>query len=253
MKIQIASDLHTEFMGKHDWEDLLQDEFPGNADTLILAGDICSLKFVDQVRNTLGAFCERYKNVIYVKGNHEYYGITPTDAHHVLGAVQNELYNLYVLQNHSIILDGQQFYGGTLWFPDNIRNKYNKQYLNDFNLIKNFEPWVYEQAENFITMGRGQIDKNTIVVSHHLPSYLSVDPRYAGSALNNFFVNDVEYLFTSHRPKLWVHGHTHIACDYTQIDTRVICNPRGYPHERNEELPKVYYETGSIISPEKVV
>jgi predicted phosphodiesterase len=32
-------------------------------------------------------------------------------------------------------------------------------------------------------------------------------------------------------PKLIVHGHTHDPCDYMIGETRVICNPRGYPAE----------------------
>ncbi len=33
--------------------------------------------------------------------------------------------------------------------------------------------------------------------------------------------------------KLWVHGHIHKQSDYKIKDTRIICNPRGYPDEPN--------------------
>ena len=33
------------------------------------------------------------------------------------------------------------------------------------------------------------------------------------------------------RAALWIHGHTHTAFDYDVRGTRVVCNPRGYPHE----------------------
>ena len=32
--------------------------------------------------------------------------------------------------------------------------------------------------------------------------------------------------------RLWLHGHTHSARDYVIGTTRVVCNPRGYPHEK---------------------
>jgi predicted phosphodiesterase len=31
---------------------------------------------------------------------------------------------------------------------------------------------------------------------------------------------------------VWIHGHTHTPCQYVVGDTRVICNPIGYPRER---------------------
>jgi hypothetical protein len=35
------------------------------------------------------------------------------------------------------------------------------------------------------------------------------------------------------RAALWIHGHVHTAQDYRLGETRVLCNPRGYPVENN--------------------
>ena len=45
-------------------------------------------------------------------------------------------------------------------------------------------------------------------------------------------------------PKLIVHGHTHRRMDYMLGDTRVICNPRGYPGENEwyKNYQPVYVE-----------
>ena len=231
MKIQIASDLHLEFLSKAGQDGLI-DNFDGKADILVLAGDIVSLKNIYTVRDTFAAFCDKYKHVVFVLGNHEYYGTSVSAAHTVLGAACNEFYNLHVLRNNSEIIEEQKFFGGSLWFNDNPRNKPIKKNLNDFNLIKDFEPWVYNEAREFVEQASLHIDDKTIVVSHHLPSYLSVAPKFAGSDFNNFFVNDVEHLIHSYNPKLWIHGHTHIGIDYKVRDTRVVCNPLGYPGER---------------------
>ena len=33
------------------------------------------------------------------------------------------------------------------------------------------------------------------------------------------------------RTALWIHGHTHRCVDVAVRGTRVVSNPRGYPHE----------------------
>ena len=236
-RIQVASDLHWEFLNSQQ-SLALKDSFTGDADILVLAGDIVPLKFVDQVRDVLGWFCERYDDVVYVTGNHEYYGTDVESARLVLGAVRNELHNLHVLNNGIANVQGQKFYGGTMWFPDILGNDIIKPMLNDFALIKGFEPWCYRLNDEFRSEGLRLIDNDTIVVSHHLPLYDSVDPRYRTGnkndiSLNRFFVSDELHIIAELQPKLWIHGHTHHACDYTIGETRVICNPRGYPREKS--------------------
>ena len=55
---------------------------------------------------------------------------------------------------------------------------------------------------------------------------------YAESPINRFFVSDETPLILDKKPRLWVHGHTHLTCDYMLGETRVVCNPHGYPKER---------------------
>ena len=45
-------------------------------------------------------------------------------------------------------------------------------------------------------------------------------------------------------PRLWIHGHTHGSKDYMLGDTRVICNPGGYPHrwENPNFIPRLIVE-----------
>lgn len=90
-----------------------------------------------------------------------------------------------------------------------------------------------------------------VVLTHHAPSFKSIHRRYATSLVTCAFVTDLERLM---RPPvvLWLHGHTHAACDYevtigsdtdgngngsgTDADTkhtvRVVNNPLGYREER---------------------
>jgi hypothetical protein len=77
--------------------------------------------------------------------------------------------------------------------------------------------------------------KLLVVVTHHAPCARSmmfgsdwvgehlfqpVDPAYA-SYLDHLMDGE-------DAPVLWIHGHTHIAVDYTEGHTRVLSNPKGY-------------------------
>lgn len=44
-------------------------------------------------------------------------------------------------------------------------------------------------------------------------------------------------------PELWIHGHTHVPCDYELLDTRIVCNPRGYPGEKHDSR----FQAGLIV------
>ncbi len=71
----------------------------------------------------------------------------------------------------------------------------------------------------------------TVVVTHHLPALTSVAKRYANDPLNPAFASRLEDVIEKYRPELWIHGHTHVPCDYELFDTRIVCNPGGYPGE----------------------
>jgi UDP-2,3-diacylglucosamine pyrophosphatase LpxH len=207
------------------------DELEQVADTLILAGDITTLHFLDQMRDAFRPFCELWREVIYVPGNHEYYGESPSHCENLLKTLLNEYSNLYWLRPNQPPLDirGTTFWGGTMWFPDGPNNGVLAHNLNDFEMIKKFVPWVY-QENTFFRECYGQ-HRADVVVTHHLPSQKSVAERFKNDALNIFFVSDMEKKMNIWQPKLWVHGHIHSPADYKLGDMRVVCNPRGYPLE----------------------
>ncbi|MFQ6005988.1 MAG: hypothetical protein ACE5OQ_10840, partial [Woeseia sp.] len=84
----------------------------------------------------------------------------------------------------------------------------------------------------------------TVVVTHHLPATPSIASRYRNDPLNPAFASRLEDVIETYRPDLWVHGHTHVACDYEIHGTRVVCNPRGYPTESSDRgfLPELVVE-----------
>ena len=109
---------------------------------------------------------------------------------------------------------------------------------SDFSIIRDFEPWVYQQNAAFEEMLATEVTAEDVVVTHHLPSVESVPPRFMGSNMNAFFVCDMTAYIHRGRPKLWIHGHTHDSFDYRVNGTRVICNPRGYAKDGVNENPR---------------
>jgi hypothetical protein len=69
-----------------------------------------------------------------------------------------------------------------------------------------------------------------VVVSHHAPTVLSVDPAYKDDHLmNGAYYSDLsELIMDNPQIKTWCHGHMHNFTDYMMGSTRVLANPRGY-------------------------
>lgn len=232
IKAQILSDLHFEFHADFG-RSFVKSLDPSNVDVLILAGDLSSLNIL---ANSLYLVCEHFKHVVYVPGNHEYYGApAKRDVEDIINHVAKYYKNFHPLKVNEVIeISGQRFIGCTLWFAFDQLNTMFKHCLSDFEQIKDFEDWVYKdnvRSQNWLAQ---HVKPDDIVITHHLPSFKSVADEFKNSNLNRFFVCDMERTIAFNRPKLWVHGHTHRSCDYTFIDTRVICNPLGYVgHDEN--------------------
>lgn len=239
MKILPISDIHLEFGGTAD--ELV--ETLADADVCVIAGDFTMARFLDTLRADLKPFSEKYDQVIYVAGNHEYYKGEVEEVSKMLAVACQEYSNVHLLRpDHPLVYKDQRFIGGTMWFPQGPNTWLGPKLLNDYRMIKNFTPWVYDQNTLFRAMLKEELTSTDIVVTHHLPSMNSVAPQYQREVSNIFFVSNQAMDINYRQPKLWIHGHTHEACDYKLGDTRVICNPKGYPYEGKPFNPKLIVE-----------
>jgi Icc-related predicted phosphoesterase len=248
MNLLLVSDLHTEFY--RDPLPVVRKAVPpawtpGNLDFLALVGDIVvpSRQSAGHVRQIFEYLGQRARHVLYVEGNHEYYGCE--SASDVEESLRSSLpANCHWLSNSEATIDGVHFFGGTLWFNNaDQMDFYHQQYLNDFSQIGGFTDWVYERSRHFTEQALVIVRPETVVLSHHLPHPKSTAEQYKNSTLNRFFTCDQTQVITEKQPRLWVHGHTHLPCDYALGGTRVICNPYGYPQERGSaEYPQVVVE-----------
>lgn len=257
MKIRIISDIHLEFM-KVDEIDvpLILPVLPDDKETvLILAGDIGLIKKPNGIRVFFENIQHRFKKILYVLGNHEYYGgsfISSVTAHSSLC----DDYGIVLMENKSIVIDGIKFIGATLWTNFNNDNPNDKivaqLYMNDFRVIRTGDKIqtpadTYARkltpADTVIThtkslkyiVGELKTDLKTVVITHHAPSYSSIHDRYKGSNINHAYYSNLdEIMYQDYSPVLWVHGHMHDSFDYKIHNTRVIVNPRGYhPSDTN--------------------
>jgi Icc-related predicted phosphoesterase len=229
LKIQLISDLHLEFHRDHGREFI--SELPVVGDVLVIAGDMCPiLDGTDTWRSAMVALLEKFPHVVYVPGNHDYFGSSFAAVGDFLPMFARGR-NMSVLVNQRRIIQGVPFIGTTLWYGAETHgmlscDAYNiadSQLIHPMNML----------GREFLA---AEVQADDVVVTHHLPSYGSVAPQFVGSDLNVFFVSDCEDIISARRPQLWLHGHTHTSCDHVVCDTRVVCNPHGYPSERRSEF-----------------
>lgn len=243
MKLYILSDLHLEFS--------TFEPFETDADVIVLAGDIG--KRANGISWARSAFPE--KEIIYVPGNHEFYGSQCFEVLAEMRAAAQEN-GVHLLDDGEVVIDSPskqnsvRFLGCTLWtdfllFGGDMKEQSmmaGQRGLNDFRLIREgnerFSPVrsVELHEQSLVWMKRIleiPFDGKTVVVTHHLPSAQSVAERFKDSMLTACFASELNYLFG--KMDLWIHGHTHDNMDYISNGTRVICNPRGYVTYRGAE------------------
>lgn len=231
MRLQLLSDTHLEFH-QDEGQAFIESLDPAGVDVLILAGDICLHR---QISKSLNLFASKYPRVIYVPGNHEFYDSSLQEVYAFLSNLN--IPNLSILDNSSIELEGHRFLGSTLWFPNDVDNFLYKQNMADFHYINNFSTSVYDKSQESRDYFNNNISKGDIIITHHLPSYQSVHPKFKNSQLNRFFVYPLDDIILEEKPALWFHGHTHSSLDYQLGETRVVCNPFGYAgHELNPDF-----------------
>lgn len=227
MRVHVLSDLHIEFSGFEPEVD--------DADLVVLAGDIHTL--TRGVRWANEAFsCE----VIYVFGNHEFYGghfeRTLEKARECASP------HVHVLENESLIRNGVRFLGTTNWTDftltgDPVAASFTAwREMNDFKKIRVGDSYRKLRPADVIQRNRIAHDwlkrelakpfnGKTIVISHHAPLACLVGEDHLSAA----YANEWPELVT--KADFWIFGHTHESIDAEFYECRVISNPRGYPNE----------------------
>lgn len=243
MKLNILSDLHLS-CGALDIPRT-------DADVVILAGDIA------RPREAVAWARGFDRPVLYVPGNHEFYGGS-------LSGTLRELRRLcagshiQLLDGDEVFIGGVRFLGTTLWTDFGLFGQGGQRsqamqeaqkFIRDFQKIQVSDLpgqlFTPDDCAALCLANASWLEQRlavahtgpTVVITHHAPSRQSIHPRFAGSALNACFVSDLDRLTDIGRAQLWIHGHTHDSFDYRIEGTRVVCNPRGYSRDGVNENP----------------
>lgn len=244
MLVRVLSDLHNDAC--------LRDVVTCPTDsetTLVLPGDVDTAKSTNRYGEFLERHSKRFKYVILICGNHEYWGSSILQAPQKIRDMIKDLglTNVFFLERESVVLEGVAFIGATLWTY--MRNPLTliqvQAGMTDYRKIRigpTEMPWkrkllaqdtcsLHIQSRNYIfeeiKAQKAQGNK-VFVVTHHAPSAHSLSPKFPGDPLNPAYYSDMDMEIEDAAPDYWAHGHIHWASEYKIGNCTVICNPRGY-------------------------
>jgi predicted phosphodiesterase len=244
--LHVLSDLHLE------QEPLALPQL--EADVVVLAGDVATgAKGIEWAQGWADG-----RPVLYVAGNHEFYG-------HACPGLLEQLRRtaagsaLRVLENEETIIGGARFLGCTLWTDFDFDGPERRvesmrlceRVVNDYKLIA-FDPdnrtLGADDTRTLHLASRRWLEQRlahphdgpTVVITHHAPLIRSRPRSAMWRALAGAFASDLTQLMGGDRVDLWIFGHTHRAANLDVRGTRVVSNPRGYPHEPVVEFDPEY-------------
>lgn len=245
---RLLSDTHMELTRKNF---VRIPALPDDKETvLILAGDIGTWK---QATSWMFDIKDQFKHIVYVAGNHEYYGqevaLVQRHIHQRLSAHDN----LHFLENAYLELDDCLILGATLWTDigdyDEGAIAVCAKYMNDYKCINIGTPEDKRvlQPQDTINMHKQSLDyfeqvidsasKPVVIVTHHAPSFGSVSDEDIGLFDDRiqcaYATNLYDWLSVrNHKVVTWCHGHTHKSMIYRLAGVPVITNAKGYHNEK---------------------
>ena len=253
--IDFISDVHLDFyFDVENRQQIFANMFANQKGTdLIICGDLfVGLSNHDQMIkhrehiNLLDQFFKvannRYQNVYFVMGNHDYWGGWLQDGEKEVEKILKD--RAIVLHNSYVKVEDVLMWGSTMW--TNVSNPidylriqqtmgdYRATYVNkDQKRLITVDDTNLQNAKSFNSLKDllEITDKNVVVISHHCPSYGSqVKLDKHDRRLDCGFYNKFDNFIINHqdRLKVWLHGHAHNAVQYNIDKVQVASNPFGY-------------------------
>jgi predicted phosphodiesterase len=209
--------------------------FPAIPDvpTLILAGDIGDPDHVS-LYTAIQIAKERYKRVIYIPGNHEFYNRephskkTPASVLSWFNNLDTQWDNFHFFYRRNELYNGVRVLGATGWSTSPRDTQWSKV--------------ISEEGRkdiNFLEQGLLHSKQPTLVITHYPSTMRVLQPDFANKLTQYDYAQDLERMYR-YPVNTWIFGHVHQKHDFTvpyssslygNGNVRVICNPYGYPNE----------------------
>lgn len=249
-RISLLSDLHLEYRSPEDYAVLLDQISAGPpVELTILAGDVAPLEWLaskegEPAAAFLKELCRRRGRAVYVMGNHEVYGCSAPDRPNLIRQALEavDTFRLNALDRSAFHLGKTRILGCTMYWPPAVDDL--ERHMRDYTAVRDFKPWVYAEGDLDDAWLHGEVQAGDVVVTHLMPSMQCVSPLYRSSSTNCFFVRPMDDLIAERRPAAWCWGHTHDSNEFVMGETHMLCNPKGYPGERqiNPFSPTLTFE-----------
>lgn len=228
-------------------------------DVLIIAGDLCHARCLDPARTApysieqrgrvmrvIDEAIRKFRHVLFIAGNHEHYDGVFGDTASLL---KQHLPGVAVLDNEAIDIEGVRFYGSTLWTDLSQQTEEHvtaiRKGMGEYFFVKTRgggldQPLAklrpddthraYEAAwKRLRQVVTSEPHRPTVVITHHAPSRLGLNPRFPDSPLNPAYASNLDdQIAAFENVPVWVHGHTHIAKTYRIGKTVVRSNALGF-------------------------
>jgi len=235
MTVQYCSDLHLEF--KENAEYLARNPIQPEGSILLLAGDVVPFAVMDKHNTFFDRVSDQFEMVYWIPGNHEYYH---SDILKRSGSFCEKVRPNVVLINNEIIEHEQvRFIFSTMWTQISPpREREIRQGMSDFHVIRHgsspFLPLhfnaLHKESVDFLRVSlRQPWDGKTVVVTHHVPTFLNYPAKYKGDILSEAFAVELFDVIELCGADYWVYGHHHQSVpEFTIGTTGLINNQLGY-------------------------
>lgn len=271
MKFCLVSDLHID-LNQWDWKTL--DDAACDTDTLVVAGDISN--DIWEVSHWLQQARERFENVLWVAGNHDFYnlGFHQTRLHDpvlaqswpypsdMAGMIKHysrwcEAHGVHFLHRKSVLINGVIFVGATGWHDYRAGEPYTTDAqiqtwyncLNDTRIVwqngmikpNHLAPFDAGMRDwEYISEESSRLSNDAVVITHHVPHRLCLWHRphdNVWTMLHGSFANTRMESIVNDKIRYWIYGHTHQRGMRTIGTTNYVCNARGYRGENERWEP----------------
>jgi predicted phosphohydrolase len=243
IKLQYCSDLHLEFPQNRAF--LKQHPLVPVGDVLVLAGDIVPFAIMDKHGDFFSYLSDHFETTYWLPGNHEYYHF---DAAKRTGELNESIRsNVFLVNNTSVTQAGVRLIFSTLWTHLSPGNQWEiERSMNDFYQIKyngyRFSGEQYNQLhKESLAIITNSLEDNTavqtLVFTHHVPSFMHYPAQYKGDLLNEAFAVELFDLIEQSNIDYWVYGHHHNNTPEFSIGrTRLLTNQLGYVQQQEHSL-----------------